>query len=170
MRLLQIANRLTQASDNLIDWSRTAEFLREGGHYNRHQLAVRGGMLLTTLLAAWCGHHFNQENQTHCSDMTATLMAGTVGLALAHLPVVVPLFQKRYQARAACRQLIAEIEKNTGSQPESTEQIRRILETDCATEHHAKASQTWGLRKGQLEAMRDQKDQDTPVQRPCLSN
>jgi len=147
------ANKLTAASNNYIDWSRTAELLFSKHHrYSMEEIAIRGAMVCTTAVFAFLGNQYNDEEKTGCSNTTLTLAAGTLGLAVSHVFIVGPLAYKRYKINVECKKLINEIhlkakELSDFSMPSLEIVLHRILASSLADENRSNATLTWSRRK-----------------------
>lgn len=145
-----VTHKMTALSNNYVDWSRSADLLRSGNFkYNAEQVLVRGAMVFTTAVSAYLGAYFNDQEKTNCSNTTAAIAAGALGLLVSHVYVVAPLVYKRYKASQECKQLVEEIKENAipGLSDPINKVIDDILKLTLATENRSNASLTWGHRK-----------------------
>lgn len=157
---------LTEASNHYIDWSRTGELVTSETHrYNQHELTVRGAMAAFVAASAMIGAYLNNSEKTGRGTLTVALACGTLGLAVAHLPVVYRLFKKRYDVSVECKEIAARINAKLAS-PQMSQQSREdieqkikcILSLSLSNDEHANASLTWGKRKALLVQLEQQLD------------
>lgn len=155
-------NKLTAISNNYVDWSRTADLFRSGHHhYSTEQILVRSAMIITTGVAGFLGYQYsNNEKNTSCSNLTATIAAGALGLCASHVFVIAPLIYKRYKMNQECNQLITAI-KVAAKELEVSSTILdkvldQIMQLSLANEKRSSASLTWGHRKSLLNNLHDE--------------
>lgn len=140
-------NTLTSLSNDYIDWSRTADLFRSASHrYTTEQIAVRGAMIFTTALSGFLGAYYNDQEKTNVSNITASIVMGTLGLIVSHVYVVAPLVYKRYKVGQDCHRLINEIKDKVDSDI-LDEVLNTIMSKSMATQTRSNSSQTWGRRK-----------------------
>lgn len=152
---MPLANTLTTASNNLIDFSRTGDIFFSGRHhYSMKEIAVRTSMMITTATAAYLGAALNDPEKTNQSDLAMAIAGGLLGLVVSHIFVIAPLIHKRYTQNQACIALVDGIYRFIHDNPDLiialatvTDVIESILNLNSQTDEHAHASKTWGMRK-----------------------
>lgn len=158
---------LTEASNHYIDWSRTGELVTsETHHYNQRELLIRGAMAAFVTASVVLSAYLNNPEKTGCGDLTVALVSGVLGLAIAHIPIVYPLFKKRQNISMDCEEIIARINETLATHPISQQKrddiaddIQAIMSLSLSNDEHANASLTWGTRKSMLMQLEKQIDE-----------
>jgi hypothetical protein len=153
------ARKLTQSSDHLVDWSRTAIYLRNGGRhsYTAQQIIERAFIIATTAASAYLGACLNKPEKTGYSDTSAGIAFGLAGFLFSHVCTMYPLIKKRRQQKAECQVIIQDINntvKNKGFGDLSFKihyVIKEIMRTSLSTNESGNATGTWGHRKTMLQ-------------------
>lgn len=152
-------NRATAATNNTIDFSRSADLIRSGQHsYTTEQMLVRGAMILTTATAGFLGAFLNDESKTNYSSITMSLVCGTIGLVLSHGFVIAPLVKKRMQMQRDCDAFVKEIKTLSAEKSEYRNIegiIKAILDLSMAKNNKSNASLTLGRHKSLLQRLKD---------------
>lgn len=163
---LNFFGKLNELSNHYIDWERAGNLLAQGGHhYSYQELVDRAILLAGTASAAFLAYHLNDESQTGLSSLAATMIGGTLGLAVAHIPVVYPLIQKRRAAHQACIGVENEINDILDSNSASDELRTKILsdvKTAMNSSTHSESGKklpgfrVWGARLRLLTEIREE--------------
>lgn len=144
--------RLTEVSRHYVDWSRIGELFQSGTHhYTVDQLVTRGVIIGFTAASSFLGYYLNDEEQTHCSNLTVSIAVGFLGFTLSHAVVIYPLIKKRWEMSAECSKLKSEIENyaaeiNFPFRENLDKAIKEIMKLSLTDDKAGRASQTWGKR------------------------
>lgn len=145
------ARDMTEASKHYLDWSRTGELLLSASHhYSRDEILTRGFIVASIAVCAYFGATQNNEEKTHCSSLTMSIIAALFGFVVSHAIVLIPLVKKRLEMERECQQLVDEIKQVSFNKPfagKVSALAEHILKLSLSTEQHGNASLTWGTRK-----------------------
>ena len=158
------ANKLTEYSNNIIDWSRVAELVSSGSHrYSRAELLVRLGIVSTTAASAFVGWSINNSKGSAAamSNTSSIVAFGLLGFIVSHTVAIWPLIQKRWKLSKECLHLASDAVGKINSMEVNDLRFRiklrvlvgDILKFSLSDDKHSKASQTWGRRKRLLNSL-----------------
>jgi len=164
-------SKLTEASNYLIDWSRSSELLfSKSHHYNRNELMVRSGIIASAAGIGFLGAYLNNKEKTHCSNLTMGILSSLIAFSISHTVIVFPLINKRYKLNKDCSDLVLQIQGKVAELSAQNDMevisylintsIDKVFKLSLSDEHHDRATETWGLRKNLLTAIKDSLNQD----------
>jgi len=163
-------NKMTEASNYYVDWSRASALLKSGNHrYTAQEIMVRGFIVGVTGVAAYLGAYLNDEKNSPLSDLTVAIASGTLGMIISHIAVIAPMMKKRHGMQVEGdqfhKEIIAKIQLI--SPPISNEchhSINTVIESifKMSVDHdkHVGASQLLGRRKNLLSKISASLDSD----------
>lgn len=144
------SKKLTEYSNHYLDWSRVGELIHSGVHrYSTDEIKARAKIIAATAISGFLGAYFNDSEKTHCSDLSAVLVAGILGFTLSHYFALKPLIAKRRKMSQECDLLIRDIlqsTKDSASKILLETVVDHIMKLSLSDDKHGRASQTWGKR------------------------
>lgn len=161
------ANKLTESTGNLLDFSRGFDFSRSINSaktgtlkYTNRETIIRSTILIMTAGGGYLSNYLNkQTTEPALSPMLAILLGSVTGLTLAHIPVVYGIIDKRKRMKEECKSLINDINQIAENFSISSNLIEAVTDSivnfSLANEKNSNASLTLGRRNSFLAELRD---------------
>jgi len=157
------ANKLTEKSDHLVDWSRVAELATTKHRYSRDEILIRACIVGFTAASAYAGWYLNRQRdpEKRMSGTSASILSSVIGFTVSHAVAIWPLIKKRIQARKDALTLSAKLIFNIETQEFDDLNCRQklrglvadIMQLSLSDEKHSNASMTWGRRINLLKSL-----------------
>ena len=163
-----ISKKLTETTNYYINWGSATEFpqlLLTGKRFNFKDIAIGTSMTVFTTTCGFFGAYFNDPKNTNYSDLSAALLLASIGLLLAHAPIIYPAIKKRHHLHQECDALVKEITSKIIHNSDWIQEkytfhmkniLNDILNIAITEDKNTSASAVLGKRKRLLSAMNNQ--------------